>query len=44
LILSNRDPLGGLNAGFIALCANFAVTVGISVFAPAKAGEHAQAL
>ncbi len=31
LILSKRDPFGGLNAGFLALCANFAVVVLVSI-------------
>lgn len=31
LILSKRDPFLGVNAGFLALCLNFAVTVGISL-------------
>jgi solute:Na+ symporter, SSS family len=31
LILGNRDPLGGINAGFIALCVNFAVTTVVSL-------------
>ncbi len=30
LMLTNRDPYFGLNAGFIALCANFLVTIGVS--------------
>jgi len=34
LILSNRDPFGGLNAGFCALCLNFAITVAMSLVAP----------
>ena len=37
LILSNRDPIGGLNAGFLSLCFNFAVTVVVSMLAPVKA-------
>ena len=36
LVLSKRDPFGGLNAGFIALCGNFAVTVLMSVLVPPK--------
>jgi solute:Na+ symporter, SSS family len=43
LMLSKRDPIGGLNAGFIALCANFAVAVLVSILAPAKAGFSAAA-
>jgi solute:Na+ symporter, SSS family len=34
LVLTGRDPLLGLNAGFLALCANFAVTVLVSFLAP----------
>jgi SSS family solute:Na+ symporter len=37
LALTNRDPLFGLNAGFIGLCANFAVTVALGVLTPAPA-------
>jgi solute:Na+ symporter, SSS family len=37
LILSNRDPIGGLNAGFLSLCLNFAVAVLVSLLAPDKA-------
>jgi SSS family solute:Na+ symporter len=36
LILSGRDPFGGLNAGFIALCVNFATTVLVSMLAIAS--------
>jgi SSS family solute:Na+ symporter len=36
LILSKRDPFGGLNAGFVALCINFATAVLVSVLAPVK--------
>jgi SSS family solute:Na+ symporter len=31
LILTKHDPLAGLNAGFIALCLNAVVTVGVSL-------------
>src|SRR5437867_1803974 len=34
LMLSKRDPCIGLNAGFIALCLNFAVTGAISLLRP----------
>lgn len=37
LVLSHRDPYMGLNAGFIALCVNFAVTALISMLSPAPA-------
>jgi hypothetical protein len=36
LIPSRHDPLIGLNAGFVALCVNVAVTVVASVFTPAQ--------
>ena len=36
LILSKRDPFGGLNAGFVALCVNFAITVLVSMLAPGE--------
>ena len=36
LILSKRDPFGGLNAGFVALCLNFATTVLVSLLAPVE--------
>jgi solute:Na+ symporter, SSS family len=39
LVLMGRDPWGGFNAGFIALCANFAVTLTVSALAPAKASN-----
>jgi SSS family solute:Na+ symporter len=34
LILTGRDPCFGLNAGFISLCLNFAVTGLVSLFTP----------
>jgi SSS family solute:Na+ symporter len=42
LVLTKRDPIGGLNAGFIALCLNCAVAVLASMLAPAKAGALAE--
>jgi len=39
LILSNRDPFAGVNAGFLALCINFAVAIGLSVVRPAPTGR-----
>jgi SSS family solute:Na+ symporter len=36
LMLSGRDPFHGLNAGFIALCFNFAVTGVISLLTPMR--------
>jgi SSS family solute:Na+ symporter len=37
LILTGHDPVAGLNAGFVALCVNFAVTVGLSL---ARGGDQ----
>jgi len=34
LMLSKRDPFHGVNAGFIALCVNFAVTGAVSLLSP----------
>jgi SSS family solute:Na+ symporter len=34
LILGKKDPIGGINAGFIALCLNFAVSVVVSLLVP----------
>jgi SSS family solute:Na+ symporter len=36
LMLSNRDPYFGVNAGFIALCVNFAVTGIVSYLTPTE--------
>ncbi len=36
LVFTKRDPWVGLNAGFVALCLNFAVTVVVSVLTPAQ--------
>jgi hypothetical protein len=36
LILTGRDPYRGFNAGFIALCFNFAVTCFVSVLTPIR--------
>jgi len=41
LVLTNRDPFHGLNAGFVALCANLAVTIVASLLAPVKANASA---
>jgi SSS family solute:Na+ symporter len=35
--LTGRDPFHGVNAGFIALCCNFVVTLAVSRLAPSKA-------
>jgi SSS family solute:Na+ symporter len=34
LILSKNDPFMGMNAGFVALCLNFAVTLSVSLVTP----------
>jgi SSS family solute:Na+ symporter len=39
LMLTNHDPLMGLNAGFIALCCNFAVVASVTVLAPIERSE-----
>jgi len=39
LVLTGRDPYMGLNAGFIALCFNFAVTGLVSLLAPVRVAE-----
>jgi len=36
LVLSKRDPFMGLNAGFLALCANFVVAGVVSLLTPAQ--------
>lgn len=40
LILSRHDPLFGINAGFIALCLNFAVATVLSLFMPEGSSPH----
>jgi SSS family solute:Na+ symporter len=40
LILSNRDPFGGVNAGFLALCLNFGIAVLWSALRPAPTGRR----
>lgn len=39
LLLSKHDPVWGMNAGFVALCANFAVVTGVSFTTAAEGGE-----
>lgn len=39
LILSGNDPLGGLNAGFVALVANAAATIAVSLLTPPTEGS-----
>jgi solute:Na+ symporter, SSS family len=34
LVLTKRDPFFGLSAGFLGLCANFAITTALSLLAP----------
>jgi solute:Na+ symporter, SSS family len=38
LMLSKHDPILGLNAGFIALCFNFAVVAAVSLLTPVAQG------
>ncbi|HEY5213159.1 MAG TPA: hypothetical protein VIJ38_09075, partial [Acidobacteriaceae bacterium] len=42
LVLTRRDPFGGLNAGFVALCANFAVVVMVSLLLPTPTNRLAE--
>jgi len=35
LMLSHRDPLFGVSAGFLALCLNFSIVTAVSLFTPA---------
>ena len=42
LILSKRDPFNGLNAGFIGLCVNFAITAVVSLVTPVRASGFDQ--
>lgn len=44
LMSAHLDPLFGLNAGFVALCINFLVTVAASLAAPAKTSAVAAEL
>jgi solute:Na+ symporter, SSS family len=44
LMLSKRDPFIGLNAGFIALCLNFAVTGAVSLFTPVEVSGFGERL
>lgn len=37
LVLANRDPFHGMNAGFVGLCANFGAIVLVSLLGPARA-------
>jgi solute:Na+ symporter, SSS family len=40
--LSKQDPFMGINAGFVALCVNFVVTLLVSLMTPAEANRFAQ--
>ncbi len=42
LMLSKRDPFHGLNAGFIGLCVNFAITAMVSLVTPIRASGFDQ--
>jgi SSS family solute:Na+ symporter len=46
LMLSHRDPLFGLSAGFVALCLNFLIAILLSLITPAarRSNEHNQCL
>lgn len=41
LMLSHRDPLFGLSAGFLALCLNFLIVAGVTLLKTASAGDAA---
>jgi len=43
LMLTNRDPFKGLNAGFIALCCNFAIVTAATLLRPAALSEPTEA-
>lgn len=34
LFLTKRDPFLGVNAGFLGLCLNFAIAIGLSLISP----------
>ena len=40
LMLSHRDPLFGLSAGFLALCLNFTIVVCVSLLSAALSGDN----
>jgi len=40
LMLSHRDPLFGLSAGFVALCLNFAVAIVLSLLTTPATGDR----
>ena len=43
LMMTNRDPFKGLNAGFIALCCNFAIVTAATLLRPAALSKPAAA-
>ena len=44
LMLTGRDPFYGVNAGFVALCVNFGVTVVVSALTPVRVGGFDEAV
>jgi SSS family solute:Na+ symporter len=44
LMLTHRDPLFGMNAGFLALCLNFLIVVGVSLLRPAPTADSRELL
>src|SRR5205085_1121023 len=40
LLLSHRDPLFGLSAGFVALCLNFLIVTAMSLLTPTMSCEE----
>jgi SSS family solute:Na+ symporter len=44
LMLTHRDPLFGMNAGFLALCLNFLIVVGVSLLRPALTADSRELL
>ena len=40
LMLSHRDPVFGLSAGFLALCLNFLIVVAVSLSVPVAATDR----
>jgi solute:Na+ symporter, SSS family len=44
LMLTQRDPLMGINAGFIALCVNFAMTAVVSLLTPRQPSDMGERL
>jgi SSS family solute:Na+ symporter len=40
LMLSHRDPLFGVSAGFLALCLNFLIVAAVSLLTPARSRDN----